>query len=190
VNRRSIRRGEEPDRIIYIDIASVAPGVVTSKEPFDFPAAPGRARRIVEHGDLIWSCVRPNRRSFALILRPEPNLTVSTGFAVISATTVPFSYLYSALTTDDFVGYLTNHASGAAYPAVTAKDFEAAHVLRPADDVLSRFHETVAPMLELRHELTMRNSVLRQTRDLLLPKLISGDVDVSELDIQIPQRAA
>jgi type I restriction enzyme S subunit len=45
-------------------------------------------------------------------------------------------------------------------------------------------------MLELRHELTMRNSVLRQTRDLLLPKLISGDVDVSELDIQIPQRAA
>jgi len=29
-----------------------------------------------------------------------------------------------------------------------------------------------------------KNRVLRQTRDLLLPKLISGEVDVSKLDIQ------
>ena len=190
INARSIKKGKEPDELLYIDIASVNPGSVNLKQRYDFSAAPGRARRIVQHGDLIWSCVRPNRKSYALILNPEPNLIVSTGFAVISATQTPFTYLYFALTTDDFVGYLTNHATGAAYPAVTAKDFESATILKPASAVLSRFHETVSPILELRHSVNNRNASLRQTRDLLLPKLISSEVDVSELDIRIPENAA
>ena len=33
--------------------------------------------------------------------------------------------------------------------------------------------------------LAKRNEALRRTRDLLLPKLISGEVDVSELDISL-----
>ena len=136
------------------------------------------------------SCVRPNRKSYALILNPEPNLVASTGFAVVSGVQAPFSYLYFALTTDEFVGYLTNHATGAAYPAVTAKDFEVATIVKPAGDVLARFHETVTPMLELRHSLANRNASLRQTRDLLLPKLISGEVDVSKLDIRVPENVA
>jgi type I restriction enzyme S subunit len=38
--------------------------------------------------------------------------------------------------------------------------------------------------------LAAKNAALRQTRDLLLSKLISGEVDVSELDIRIPENAA
>ena len=36
----------------------------------------------------------------------------------------------------------------------------------------------------------LRNQALRRTRDLLLPRLISGEVDVSELDIVVPEEAA
>ena len=39
-------------------------------------------------------------------------------------------------------------------------------------------------MLELKEGLARKNRNLRQTRDLLLPKLISSEVDVSRLDIQ------
>jgi type I restriction enzyme S subunit len=115
-------------------------------------------------------------------------LIVSTGFAVISAQGVPYTYLYHALTTDEFVGYLTNHATGAAYPAVTARDFENAEVLHPAKSVLARFHETVEPCLILKETLNRKNENLRRTRDLLLPKLISGEVDVSALDVSMPEK--
>ena len=54
---------------------------------------------------------------------------------------MPFTFLHQAVTTDDFVGYLTNHATGAAYPAVTAKDFEAAKLLVPHEPWLRRFQE-------------------------------------------------
>ena len=35
--------------------------------------------------------------------------------------------------------------------------------------------------------LGRKNTTLRRTRDLLLPRLISGEVDVSELDIAVPE---
>src|SRR5450432_1304810 len=46
----------------------------------------------------------------------EPDTIASTGFAVLTATKAPFTFLYFATTTDDFVAFLTNNATGAAYP--------------------------------------------------------------------------
>lgn len=189
VNARSIKRGNEPTSLQYIDIASVAVGRIEKAERMAFADAPGRARRIVQHGDIIWSCVRPNRRSYALILDPPPDLIVSTGFAVISATTVPYEYLYHALTTDAFVGYLTNHATGAAYPAVTAKDFEKADVIKPPPPLLVQFAQMVGPFLRSKQNLLARNQVLRRTRDLLLPRLVSGRLRVAEIDASASARA-
>ena len=47
-----------------------------------------------------------------------------------------------------------------------------------------RFTEFAALYLDKIIVLKKQNNVLRQTRDLLLPKLISGELDVSELDIE------
>lgn len=181
INAKSIRAGNAPREILYIDIASVTPGVIEQKQPYSFDDAPGRARRVVAHGDVIWSCVRPNRRSYALVLNPEPALIASTGFAVLSAVEVPYSWLYFSVTTDAFVAYLTNHATGAAYPAVTAAVFESAPTLLPDSIVLQEFHAIIEPMLLLCESLKRKNANLRTTRDLLLPKLISGELDVSHL---------
>lgn len=91
VNASSLRPQQAPAEIAYVDISSVSVGRIEEIERMRFEEAPGRARRQVQHGDIIWSNVRPNRRSHALILDPPPDLIVSTGFAVISATRVPWS---------------------------------------------------------------------------------------------------
>ncbi len=48
-----------------------------------------------------------------------------------------------------------------------------------------RFSEFTTPIFEQIEALRQKNQNLRQTRDLLLPKLISGEIDVSDLDIDI-----
>jgi type I restriction enzyme S subunit len=186
VNASSLKTSSAPEQILYVDIASVSTRKIEKIEHLAFSDAPSRARRLVRHGDIIWSCVRPNRRSYSLILDPADSLVVSTGFAVITPTEVPFSFLYHAVTTQDFVEYLTNHASGAAYPAVNAGDFERAKVLLPTAALLERFHEIAEPMLIQQETLQRRNVKLREARDLLLPKLVSGEVDVSDLEIEVP----
>lgn len=179
VNAKSIRREHEPETVAYVDIASVSTGAIEAVQRMPFRGAPGRARRLVRDGDTIWSCVRPNRRSYSLILDPDPELVVSTGFAVLSPKSAPFGYIYHAVTTDEFTSYLTNHAQGAAYPAVTSTTFENAVMLKPEASILVRFQEAVEPMLRLRDSLRRKNLNLRTTRDLLLPRLISGEIDVS-----------
>lgn len=181
VNARSVRRGAEPTDIRYVDISSVSTGSIDNKEPMLFADAPGRARRIVRDGDVIWACVRPNRKSFALVLDPEPNLIVSTGFAVLTPVAAPSSFVYQCVTTDDFVSHLVNHAKGAAYPAVSAEDFDNAKVLKPANDLVQAFDRIAEPMMRLVAVLQVKNANLRATRDLLLPKLISGELDASAM---------
>lgn len=179
INKTSIKKGFEPLEINYVDINSVSIGIIETTTHMLFADAPGRARRLVKHGDIIWSTVRPNRKSYSLIVHPGINTIVSTGFAVISAKKVSYTYLYEAVTTEDFVSYLTNHATGAAYPAVNTNDFQDALVLLPPNTILYEFHELTANSFEQKHNLQRRNANLRRTRDLLLPRLISGEIDVS-----------
>lgn len=187
VNARSIGSKDQPESIRYIDISSVTPGLVGEMTEYVFAFAPGRARRRVSHGDVIWSCVRPNRRSYALIWQPADDMVASTGFAVLSAAKVPFSYLYFATTTDAFVSYLERSATGAAYPAVTSKIFEDAEVICPDTDTLISFDKLVLPMLSQMETLKRQNASLARARDLLLPKLMSGKLDVSS--IRLPEEA-
>ncbi len=184
VNRAQINARNAPDELHYIDISSVSPGQIDSITTYAFADAPGRARRLVQHGDVLWSCVRPNRRSHAQVMQPALNTIASTGFAVLTATKVPFTFLYFATTTDDFVAFLTNNATGAAYPAVTASTFEKAELLIPPAALLKRFGDMTIPMAEEIHTLHRKIQNLRRTRDLLLPRLLSGQVslDVSAVE--------
>ena len=180
VNRAQIGARAAPEELHYIDISSVSPGRIDAVTTYSFCDAPGRARRIVQHGDVLWSCVRPNRRSHVQIMHPAENTIASTGFAVLTATKIPFTFLYLATTTDDFVGYLTNNATGAAYPAVTAATFEKADLPIPPALLLEAFSETATPMAEQIHALQCQIENLRGTRDLLLPRLLSGQIAIQE----------
>lgn len=178
VNRAQINARTAPEELHYIDISSVSPGQIDNITTYAFADAPGRARRIVQHGDVLWSCVRPNRRSHAQIMYPAQDTIASTGFAVLTATNVPFSFLYFATTTDDFVTFLTNNATGAAYPAVSGATFEKADLLIPPAPLLKKFGDTTIPMVEQIGKLQRHIQNLRQTRDLLLPRLLSGELEL------------
>jgi type I restriction enzyme S subunit len=179
VNANTLRPPNVPDRIGYVDIASVARGEIQKVEWQPFVDAPGRARRKVRDGSTIWSMVRPNRRSYALVLDPEDDLIVSTGFAVLDPRDISLSYLYHFVTTDAFVGYLVNNTSGAAYPAVTGAAFERALILLPPKELDRKFDAVVEPMMRLINTMRRQNFRLAASRDLLLPRLISGELSVS-----------
>ena len=179
-NPSTLKKGEL-DEILYVDISSVGQGKIESFTQYHIDDAPGRAKRKVQHGDVIWSCVRPNRKQYALIQNPQSNLIVSTGFTVLRPTKIPFTYLTALAASDNFCGYLTSVAQGAAYPAVTYKDFEDYEFLLPPKSLLDKFHEVVEPMYEQMHILQIQNQKLQDLKEILLPRLMSGELDVSKL---------
>ncbi|MDD5267177.1 MAG: restriction endonuclease subunit S [Methylococcales bacterium] len=178
VNESSFKANSNIDKLLYVDIASVSTDSIDNKTEYDLKEAPGRSKRILKHEDIIWSCVRPNRKSYAFVWKPEDNLIASTGFAVITSKEIPSTFLYQLTIVNEFVSYLENHAKGATYPAVTATDFAEALINIPSDSIMKEYHEAVYPCFELKNILQKQNIKLREARDILLPKLMNGQIAV------------
>lgn len=72
---------------------------------------------------------------------------------------------------------------GSAQPKFNKTDFKNTSILLPPVELLSRFHEIVSPMFDLISRNQAENKRLSAMRDTLLPQLMSGDLDVSTIDI-------
>ncbi|MBU0482840.1 MAG: restriction endonuclease subunit S [Proteobacteria bacterium] len=77
--------------------------------------------------------------------------------------------------------------ANAAQPGINQTGVNGLSLIIPPSDIAGRFDELVEPTVALIVSLAKKNEALRRTRNLLLPRLISGEVDVSELDIAVPE---
>ena len=170
--------GNSYDYIDYVDLSSVSIGRVNKHTRYQINNAPGRAKRMAHDGDIIWGMVRPNLKLYSLILHPQNTDVFSTGFAVLSAKKIPFTYLYLVVTQMDFVNYLINCTNGAAYPAVRPEHFGKAQLTIPTPSILNLFHKEIEPLVRLKEVLEKRIRQLVEARDRLLPKLMNGEIEV------------
>lgn len=68
--------------------------------------------------------------------------------------------------------------------------FSSFQVAVPEAALLDSFVNQVRPVFRLSLSLFSANIDLRSSRDLLLPRLISGEIDVTDLDVAVPEAAA
>jgi type I restriction enzyme, S subunit len=73
---------------------------------------------------------------------------------------------------------------GTIFKAVTKEEMLGIQVIHPSRNILGKFEEIISPIFRNLEILTDKNNNHRQQRDLLLPRLVSGEVDVSELNIE------
>lgn len=86
-------------------------------------------------------------------------------------------YLFFAT---DTVGFWPRR--GAAQPFVSQSDAQAQLVICPPKDAVASFTQIARESLNLINVLNLQSAVLRQTRDLLPPKLISGELNVEQAE--------
>jgi type I restriction enzyme, S subunit len=68
--------------------------------------------------------------------------------------------------------------SGSAQPQITIESLNFVDVVLPPEDLIKQFQVTAKPLFELMDSLFIENQNLRQARDLLLPKLVNGEIKV------------
>jgi type I restriction enzyme S subunit len=125
--------------------------------------------------------VRPGNGSYAFI--SEPGLTGSTGFAVLRPRTAPYAeFAYLAATAADNIDRLAHLADGAAYPAVRPEVIMATPIVLPSDDVFGRFSRAAGLLLAKIAQCARESRTLAALRDALLPKLISGELRVKDVE--------
>ncbi|MFM9961553.1 MAG: restriction endonuclease subunit S [Planctomycetaceae bacterium] len=80
-------------------------------------------------------------------------------------------------------------ATGATMTNLNRGKFAALEVVCPSESLVAKFQTIASPVFEQILNLQRRNANLQTTRDLLLPRLISGELDVSELPIEVEEAA-
>ena len=78
----------------------------------------------------------------------------------------------------DYKSYVQSRVGGAAQPNANAKVLSAAEVLLPPPSIQRVFREYVEPLMDQREVLQLQNQQLRAARNLLLPRLMSGEIAV------------
>jgi type I restriction enzyme S subunit len=99
-------------------------------------------------------------------------------------------YLYAALRSPEVTARLLGHAMTAGVPHINLSLLRNFEVVWPERTLQVRFDRAVQPLGELVENLTRSVENARVTRSLLLPRLVSGDIDVTDLAIEIPEAAA
>jgi type I restriction enzyme, S subunit len=79
---------------------------------------------------------------------------------------------------DSYKGYVQSRIGGAAQPNANAKVLSAATILIPPGQLQRQFDEFVEPLFDQRELLQLQNAQLVAARDLLLPRLMSGEIAV------------
>jgi type I restriction enzyme, S subunit len=190
LNSQSWSGRHHPERVRYLDLANVKDNEVATVTEFAFDEAPSRARRVLRSGDTIVGTVRPGNRSFAFIHEPVPDLTASTGFAVLSPTVVEnTAFVYLAATQDASIEHLSHVADGGAYPAVRPDVVSALACVVPSAEILRAFNAVACPLLVKVSANQLQAQTLATLRDTLLPRLISGQLRLPEVLAEMEEAA-
>ncbi|WP_158212796.1 restriction endonuclease subunit S [Paracoccus yeei] len=181
LNPESWTARNAPARVSYVDLANTKWGSIDKVEEYAWADAPSRARRVLRAGDTIVGTVRPGNGSFCYI--GEDSLTGSTGFAALRPKNLrDKAFVWCAATSPENIDRLAHLADGGAYPAVRPEAVAATGIVIPPADVLNAFRSAVSANLDLMEANRAESRTLAQTRDLLLPRLMSGELRVAEAE--------
>jgi len=145
------------------------------------PGELSTSRIIFKEDDILFGSIRPYLHKVALA--PCQGVTNVSVLVIRPMAEVCKSLLAVLLSSVAAVRWAEQHSTGTKMPVIKWDIFRTMPVLLPEESILGRFHEVVYPMLQTIKMTCSRNRNLRRTRDLLLPRLISGEVDVSHLPI-------
>lgn len=95
--------------------------------------------------------------------------------------TYPFIYLLTNST--DFLIDLRSRANSGVQVNLSSAEIKASQTVLPSEKVNTAFSEITLPMFEAIISNQLENQRLAQLRDALLPKLMSGELDVSDIDL-------
>lgn len=167
-------RGMDINKTSYVDWSAVPYCPIEEKDRAKFEVEPGDVFiiRMADPGK-VGMCelaVDAVFASYLVRLRPQPDRLD------------PY-VLFFTLRDDAYQGWVTGASTGATRKSVSAKVMTEPRIVVPPQDQQESFRKRIGPVRSLLNGLVQQSSELASIRNLLLPKLVTGQIDVSSLNL-------
>jgi len=128
------------------------------------------------------SVLMTSRATLGVLAIATTEASCNQGFIVIPPDDrLPPPFIYEWL--DNRADELAALGTGATFKEITKSVFKRVRITLPAADVLEAFREVITPIEGQVRVLEQESRKLRSLRDLLLPRLVTGHIDVSNFDL-------
>lgn len=133
---------------------------------------------LMPRGSVLFS----SRAPIGYIAIADGQVSTNQGFkSIVPFDNVGTAYVYYFL--KENLSAIENVASGSTFKEVSGGTMKNFPAVIPDDDTLAKFKQFCSPLLEQQRALEYENRYLASLRDTLLPKLMNGEIDVSEVKI-------
>lgn len=163
----------------YFSTENMLPRKAGATEATSLPTTPQTTA--CHKGDTLISNIRPY---FKKIVYCEDECGCSTDVLCFTPTRYQYAtYLFSTLYADKFFAFMVAGSKGTKMPRGDKQQIMSYTVVLPSDEELGKFNDLALPILTQIQSNRGENKRLSEVRDALLPKLMSGELDVSDLDL-------
>ena len=152
----------------------------------DIESRDGNSGAKFQNGDTLFAritpCLENGKTGFVQFLPNKQAVACgSTEFIVLRSRTLTPEFVYLLARSDDFRRLAIKSMTGATgRQRVQEQCFNDFQIAEPTRGLLDRFSAIVEPSFRLVYGLHLQNQNLRRTRDLLLPRLLSGQVSLAD----------
>ena len=152
------------------------------------PASVESTKLKFRRGDVLFGKIRPYFHKVSIA--PFDGICSSDTIVIRPTKQQSLSMVLCCTSSDRFVDHSSQTSQGTKMPRANWKVLTAYPLPTPTTNLLRQFNEFVDMIVAQTRNLMLRNTNLRTQRDLLLPKLISGEIDVSEIGEPMVEVAA
>ena len=134
-------------------------------------------------GEILFGKIRPYFHKVGVA--PVNGICSTDAIVIVPKKPEWFGITLSCVSSEAFVSHASQTSQGTKMPRANWDILVKFPILLPPEPILAEFNNHIDSAVKLINILLMKNRNLSRTRDLLLPKLISGELDVENLDIDI-----
>lgn len=141
---------------------------------------------VVKAGDLLIAMTGATIGKFAMVPYSSKMLLVNQRVGKFFLGNNPLEklpFIYCTLKQPEVYGEVVNRGQGSAQPNISASDIMSIPCVIPSQDAINDFNNTSQPLFDLIIRNQRENQNLSELRNALLPKLMSGELDVSNIEI-------
>ncbi len=140
---------------------------------------------ILKHGDCLIAMTGATVGKVGIIDTSKENFLLNQRVGRFQPKEYYDEYIKTLVKTNKFFESIQSEAQGSAQPNISTKEIEATTIIKPNGTIIQAFSMLMQPlyfkMLSHQSEIT----TLQKTQDTLLPKLLSGEIDVSNIEVNL-----
>lgn len=181
----SVRHSFDKEKLIFLNTGDVENGHFLHSTYSLVRNMPGQAKKSIKTNDILYSEIRPINRHFAFVNFQADDYVVSTKLMVIRSREIDSRRLYHFLTTQDVINELQIEAESRSgtFPQIRFENVQRLPIIIAPPDIELQFTQILKDYYNMIDNNIFENQHLATLRDSILSKLMSGELDVSELDI-------